>query len=121
MKERFIPGVLAGAIAIGGIGVMAEGRGGETQSEIDARQDAEIMATYRTAVDADRTATMLFIALTKNPGSAYTLEEYKMLFDYMVELVQEGEDPLAPGFRQDAGLTEPLPTATPTTIYEGGE
>ena len=119
MKERFLPGVIAGAVAVGGIGMVAEGIT-ESQSEIDRRQDAEILEAYRTAVDADRTSALLYLYLTQTPGRPYNLEEYRLKFEQEVEAILNGADPLSEGFRSDPGLAEPSPT--PTTIFEeGGE
>lgn len=112
MKEKLLPALLTGGVILGANSLGTEA-GGESCEEANARQDAEIMATYRTAVDADRTATMLFIALTGQEGTAYNLEEYRLLFNYMTEAIQEGEDPMASGFRQDAGYEQ-------TVFEEGG-
>jgi len=124
MREKLAPMVLSASLAVGGYAALDnETRaGGETCEEANARQDAEIMATYRTAVDADRLATILYVALTGQQGNAYTYEQYRDLFEFMVEDIQEGHDPLAPGFRQDVGLENVSPSPTPKTIYEeGGE
>lgn len=112
MKEKLLPAALTGAVILGANSLNVESAG-ESCEEANARQDAEIAATYRTAVDADRTAAIIFLALTQQQGRPYTLEEYKLLFDYMVEDIQDGKDPMVEGFRNDAGIEK--------TIYEGGE
>lgn len=103
MKEKIAPMVLSAGIALGGYGLLDNEAHASNESCVDDEARAMALAAYRTAVDADLSSTVIFLALSGQEGRPYTYEEYRELYDYMVDDILEGEDPLAPGFRQDAG------------------
>lgn len=111
MKEKLLPAALTGAVILG-----ANSLNAEADNEYCVDDEARAMATvsYRQAVDADRTAVMIYLALTQQQGRPYSYDEYRELYELMVNDVLEGKDPMADGFRNDAGLEK-------TIFEEGGE
>lgn len=90
--------MLAGAVG-GALGAVASRVGVAQGAENDLNDvRAQAQVAYRQGVDAERLATIIFMAVTQQEGQPQNLEYYREVFNDAVDRAGRGEDPLSTGF-----------------------